>query len=132
MNCIVCLDDGNTGSVMLFGAPIMHSMSGLSLAWHWHGVWGHVHASSHSGTVDSCGRLLRCPALVFVRNRVCLLACNVCVIICTALLCLAIRRPFKNGCLHVDSRCGHVSLSFLWHSVQLGFGCVRGQNILFL
>ena len=91
-----------------------------------------MHANSHSGTVVSCGWLLICPALAFVRNRVCLLACNVCVINCTALLCLAIRRPFRYGCSHVDSKWGHVSLSFLWQSVQLGLGCVRGQNILFL
>jgi hypothetical protein len=74
----------------------MHKMSGLSLAWHWHGVWRHVHANSQSGTVVSCGRLLRCPALALVRNRVCLLAWSVCVIRCTALLCLAIRRPFRH------------------------------------
>ena len=24
----------------------------------------------------------------------------------------------------MDNKWGHVSLSFLWHSVQLGFGCV--------
>ena len=63
-----------------------------------------MHASSHSGTVVSCGRLLTSPALTLVRNRVCLLACSVCVIKCTALLCLAIRSPFKYGCSHVDSR----------------------------
>ena len=62
----------------------------------------------------------------------CLLACSVCVIRCTALLWRAILSPFRNGCSHVESRWGHVSLSFLWHSVQLGFWCVRGQNIFFL
>ena len=51
---------------------------------------------------------------------------------CTALLCRAILRPFKYGCSHVDSRCGHMSLSLRWHSVQLGLRCVRGQNMVFL
>ena len=37
------------------GAPSTHSMSGLSLAKHVHGVVGHVHWSSHGGNVLSCG-----------------------------------------------------------------------------
>jgi hypothetical protein len=85
INCTVWLDDGNTGRVFWFVAPIMHKMSSLSLAWHWHGIWGHVHANSHSGTVVSCDRLLRCPTLALVRNHVCLLACSVCVIRCTSI-----------------------------------------------
>ena len=59
-------------------------------------------------------------------------ACNVWAMRCTALLCRAILSPLRNGCSHVDSRWGHVSRSFLWHSVQLGFGCVIGQNMFFL
>ena len=43
------------GRLVWLGTPIMHSMSGLSLAWHWHGGWGHMHCKSHSGTVCSCG-----------------------------------------------------------------------------
>ena len=113
-------------------APIMHNMSGFSLAWHWHFVCEHVHVRSHSGTVWSGGWLLMVPALASVKNLVFLLACNVWVIIWTALLCLAILRLFKYGCSHVDSRWGHVSLSFFWHSVQLGFWNWRGQNICFL
>ena len=35
-------------------------------------------------------------------------------------LCLAILKPLRNLLLHKDSRCGHVSLSFLWHNVLLG------------
>ena len=123
-----------------FWAPIMHSMSGFSLAWHWHCGCEHVHARSHrslnprsqSGTVLSCGWLLRVPALVSVKNFVFLLACSVWVIRWTALLCRAILSPLRYGCSHVDRRWGHVSLSFLWHSVQLGFWYWRGQNICFL
>ena len=51
---------------------------------------------------------------------------------CTALLCLAILKPFRNGCSHVDRRWGHVSMSLRWHSVQLGFWCVRGKKMVFL
>jgi hypothetical protein len=53
-----------------FGAPIMHRMSGLSLASDWHGFWRHVHWSSQFDIVCSCGWLLRWPALVTVRNLV--------------------------------------------------------------
>ena len=28
------------GRIVWFGAPIMQRMSGLSLAGHWHGIWG--------------------------------------------------------------------------------------------
>ena len=48
------------------------------------------------------------------------------------MLCRAILRPFKYGCSHVDRRWGHVSLSLRLHSVQLGFGCVRGQKMFIL
>ena len=60
-----------------------------------------------------------------------LLACSVWVIRCTPLLCLAILSPFRYGCSHVDMMWGHVSLSLLWHRVQLGFWCVRGQKMFF-
>ena len=32
----------------------------------------------------------------------------------------------------IYSKWGHVSLSFLWHSVQLGFGNLRGHKMFFL
>ena len=92
----------------------------------WHVVCGHVHLRSHSWIVYAGGLLCRLPALVNVKNRVCLLACNVWVMGCIALLCLAILRHFKYGCSHVDRGWGHLSLSLRWHSVQLGFWCVRG------
>ena len=40
---------------MSVGAPSTHSMCGLSLARHVHGVVGHVHWSSHCGIVLSYG-----------------------------------------------------------------------------
>ena len=120
------------GSRVWFGASIMHRISGFSLVGHWHGFWWHVHWSSHFGTVCSCGWLLMWPALVKVRNLVFLFAWSVWEMRCTAMLCLAIPSPFRYGCSHVDSRNGHVSRSFLWHNVQLGFWCARGQNMSFL
>jgi hypothetical protein len=60
-----------------FGAPIMHRIYGLSLAWHWQLGCEHVHLRSHSGIVCSGGLLLNVFALVSVKNIVSLLACNV-------------------------------------------------------
>ena len=77
MNWTVYLGDGVIGVCIWLGAPIMHSMFSLSLAWHWHICCGHVHVRSHSGTVWSGGWLFRLPALVKVKNLVCLLACSV-------------------------------------------------------
>ena len=76
--------------------------------------------------------MLRLPALVSVKNRVFMLACNVWVMRCIALLCHAILKPFKYGCSHVDNKWGHVFMSLRWHSIQLGFGCVRGHKIFFM
>ena len=70
INCTLWLGDGDMGRLVCFGTPIMHRMSGLSLARHWQGVWGHMHCSNHSGTVCSCGWLLKWPALTLVKNRV--------------------------------------------------------------
>jgi hypothetical protein len=107
-------------------------MSGLSLAWHWHGLCVHVHLISHYGFVWSWGWLVSLPTLVNLKNRVFLLACNVWVMRWAALLCHAMRMRFRYGCSHMDSRCGHVSLSLMRHSVQLGFWYLRGQNMFFL
>jgi hypothetical protein len=120
------------GVCVWLGAPIMHRMFGLSLAWHPHGICWHEHLISHLGIVCSGIALLNVPAFVGVKNRVFLLAWSVWVTRCTALLCLAILSPFRYGCSHVDKRWGHVSLSSLWHRVQLGFWCVRGQKMFFV
>ena len=80
-----------------------------------------MHLRSQSEIVCSGGLLLRLLALVSVKNRVFLLACNVWAMRCTALLCCAFVRPFTYGFSHVDKRWGHVSLSLLWYNVQLGF-----------
>jgi hypothetical protein len=88
-----------------------------------------VHLRSRSEIVCLGGLLSRWHALVNVKNRVFLLVCNVRVMRCIALLCLAILKPFKYGCSNVERRWGHVSLSLRCHNVQLGFWCMRGQNI---
>ena len=48
------------------GAPSTHSMSGLRLARHVHGVVWHEHWSSHVGTMLSCGLRLWLPAFIRV------------------------------------------------------------------
>ena len=55
INYMVCDGVGLRGGQLSVGAPNMHSMFGLSLAKHVHGVVGHVHWSSHYRTVLSCG-----------------------------------------------------------------------------
>ena len=42
------------GVCVWFGAPIMHKMFGLSLAWHLHCVCRHVHLSIQYGIVWLC------------------------------------------------------------------------------
>jgi hypothetical protein len=55
----------------------------------------------------------------------------VCAICCTALLWRAIHSPFMWGFEHVESKCGHVSMALLGHSVQFEFGCKLGHKKLF-
>ena len=51
----MCVGEGDEGVCVWFGAPSMHSMSNLSLAWYWQFVCGHVHLRSHYGIVWYCG-----------------------------------------------------------------------------
>jgi hypothetical protein len=44
---------------VMFRALIMDRMSGRSLAWHWHLVWGYVHLRNQNGIVCPGGLLLR-------------------------------------------------------------------------
>ena len=39
MNYTAWLGEGEMGICIWFGAPSMHRMFGLSLAWQWHGFW---------------------------------------------------------------------------------------------
>jgi hypothetical protein len=56
MNCMTFGGVGVKGGGWLsVGAPSTHSMHGLTLTRHVHGVLGHVHWSSHCGIVVSCG-----------------------------------------------------------------------------
>ena len=62
MNCMVRSGVGVSGGGWLYGWPMMHSMSGLSLALQWH-LWV-SHESSHGGVVFSCGWPLCNPAFI--------------------------------------------------------------------
>ena len=85
MNWTMNVGEGSMGVCVWFAAPSMHRIFGLDLAWHWQVVCGHEHSRSHS-KIDCLGVvLLRLPALVSVKNRVCLLACNAWVMRCTTL-----------------------------------------------
>ena len=53
MNCMVFGGAGVGGEGLSMGAPSTHKIFGLSLAKHVHGRMGHVHWSSHYGTVMS-------------------------------------------------------------------------------
>ena len=69
MSCNVVVGDGVMGVCVWLGAPIMHSMSGLSLARHWHG-----YLSIQFGIVWLGGLLLISPALASVNKQVFMLA----------------------------------------------------------
>jgi hypothetical protein len=77
------------GGSVLYGWFRMHSMSGLSLALHWHlCVWLlQLHGSSQFGTVFSCGWPLNFPALTRVKQRNLVLDISNLRISWTALLC---------------------------------------------
>lgn len=49
-----------------------------------------------------------------------------------ALLCLAKHSPLRCGFVHMVRRCGHASLSFYEHIVQLGLMCPNNLKISFL
>ena len=77
MNWIVYVDEGSICVCVWCGASSIQRICGLNLAWHWQVVCGHVHLRSRFVTICSGVVLLRLHALVSVKNRVCLLACNV-------------------------------------------------------
>ena len=62
------MGDGVRVVCVWFWAPIMHRMSGRTLAWHFARCCGHVHLSTHSGIVSSGALLLIVHVLVSVKN----------------------------------------------------------------
>ena len=58
INCTMRLFIGFSGGVLWYGSPLIHNMSGLSLALQWHLCCPHVHGRSHGGHVFACGLLL--------------------------------------------------------------------------
>lgn len=68
-----------------------------------------------------------------VANQVDLLICiYVWFIRWIALLCLVILKSLMHWFMHVDRRRGHVSVSWLWHMYDCGFGSVIGHNMCLL
>jgi hypothetical protein len=47
-------------------------------------------------------------------------------------LCFSVLRHLRNLLLHKENQDGQVSLSLIWHNVQLGSVCVCGQKIFIL
>ena len=66
----MCGGEGVIGVCVWLGAPIMHGMSGLNLAWQPHGICWHEHLKSQSGIVGTRILLLIFLALDNVRNHV--------------------------------------------------------------
>jgi hypothetical protein len=71
MNCTVSVWFGSCGGSALYGCFRMHSMSGLSLALHWHLCVPllQLHGSSQFGTVFSCVRSSDFPAFTRVKQQ---------------------------------------------------------------
>ena len=89
-------------------------------------------ARANTGLFVRVSNYLYDPHSLVWRSECFLRACNVWVIRCRALLCLAILNPLRYECSHVDRMWGHVSLSLRGHNVQLEFCCVKGQKIFFM
>lgn len=66
--------------------------------------------------------------LLMCKILFCLLGWRVWVMRWMTLLWQEMRSPFMWEFLHLDRRCGHVSLSLVVHCMHLGFEWVWGQN----
>ena len=128
MICMVRSGVGIRGLFCLYVAPCMYIMSGRSFARHSHRVLLHVHLSIHGGMVLSCWLPCCLTVLASVKCLVCAFGFNKLVSWWVVVLWLAILKPLRDSLLHKESRCGHVSLSLLWHNVQLGLVYVCGQK----
>ena len=84
MNWTVSARECDIGVCIWFGAPILHRISGLNFAWHWHVVCVHMHLKNQSRSVESGGLLLKLPSLVSMKKHVDLLACSVWTMRCTS------------------------------------------------
>lgn len=78
VNCMVFGEEGKREGVWpLLGALRTHMMYGLRRDKHVHVVSRHVHCRSHVGTMMAWGWVAWLPALIRVKNLVCLLDCSV-------------------------------------------------------
>jgi hypothetical protein len=93
MNFTVSVWLGSCGGSTLYGWFWMHSISGLSLALHWHlCVWLlQLHGSSQLGTVFSCVWPSDFPTFTRMKHPDLILDISNLQISCTVLLCLLIR-----------------------------------------
>ena len=122
---------GICGPGCSYGAPWMYMMYDLSLARLVRLVVRHEHGSIHGGMVLSCGWLSILPAFVHVWCLVWINDLSGLANWWVAPSCLAILKPLRNLWLHVNTGCGHVSLSLFRHNVQLGLVNLRGWKRVF-
>jgi hypothetical protein len=134
MNCTVSVWLGSCGGSALYGWLRMHSISGLSLALHWHlCIWSlQLHGSSHFGTVFSCGWSSDFLAFIRMKHRDLVLDISNFRISWTALLCGLMRSLCMWGSVQHSSICSHVSGCVIMHNEQFMLGKSSFQNKRFL
>jgi hypothetical protein len=66
------------------------------------------------------------PAFIKVKHLDVLLLRNSLCSSQTTLLCLLVLNLCMRGSVHANSRCGHVSIDWVWHNVQLILGYMVG------
>jgi hypothetical protein len=110
MNCIVSVWLGSCGGSALYGWFLMHSISGLSLALHWHlCVWLlQLHGSNQSGTVFYWVWPSDFPAFTRMKHRDLVLDISSLWISWTALLCRLMRSLCMCGSVQHSNICSHV------------------------
>jgi hypothetical protein len=134
MNCIVSVWLGSYGGSALYGWFRMHSISGLSLALHWHlCIWLlQLHGSSQFGTVFYCVWPSDFPAFIRIKHRDLVLDISNLWISWTALLCRLMRNLCMWGSVQHCSICNHVSGCVILQSKQFMLGKSLFQNKCFL
>jgi hypothetical protein len=134
INCTVSVWLGSCGGSALYGWLWMHSMSGLSLALHWHlCVWLlQLNGSSHFGIVFSCGWPYDFPAFTRLKHRDLILDISSFLISWTTLLCRLMRSLCMWGSIQHSSICNHVSGCTIRHNEQFMLGKSLLQNKCFI
>ena len=89
------------------------------------------HARSHGGTVFSGGLLLKVPPFIRVKYLVDGWDSSMFLISQTTLLCLCTWRACIYCRVQHNNTSGHVSIEFVLHNEQVGFGKRVGQKRFF-